>query len=294
MTLNYTDQHYLAEPEWLHRHLGDADVRVLDARFDVRTDAKGRYHEVAGRDGYLKGHIAGAQFVDLKADLACPQNRTSIIGAEGFAALMGKLGVSNTHMVVVYDDKGGLWAARLWWALRYYGHDNVKILNGGLGAWRAAGYGLETEAPSPTPSQFTATAQTDLRVEKHDVLAAIDDQDTMIIDALPKPFYYGKAVLYPKCRKGHVPGAYNVPAEYNLDPKTGRVRSMAELQDVWQHVISHPAQRYITYCGGGVFAAFTLFILALMGYGNTALYDASWAEWGADESLPIETGASPT
>ena len=289
----YPNAHYLAEVDWLAAHLKDANVVVLDARFDVRTDAKGHYHEVAGRDGFLKGHIAGAQFVDLKADLACPKNPTCIIGADAFAALMGRLGVTGASTVVVYDDKGGVWAARLWWALRYYGHDNVKMLNGGLGAWRAAGHSLQTDVTAPEPAQFTAKAQTNLRVEKHDVLAAIDDKDTVIIDALPKPFYYGKAVLYPQCRKGHVPGAYNVPAEYNLDPKTGRVRPLADLQDLWKHVTDKPARRYITYCGGGVFASFALFILALMGYGNAALYDASWTEWGADDSLPIETGASP-
>jgi len=118
-----------------------------------------------------------------------------------------------------------------------------------------------------------------------------------IIDALPKPFYYGKAVLYPQCRKGHVPGAYNVPAEYNLDPKTGRVRPLAELTELWKHTLAasdtQPNTSYITYCGGGVFASFALFILALMGYKDAALYDASWTEWGADETLPIETGASP-
>jgi len=254
---------------------------------DARAD--GTFKEVSGRADYLAGHIPGALFVDLPTDLADPQDPTSIIGPEAFTTLMRRLGIGPQSTVVVYDDRGGVWAARLWWALRYYGHDRAKILNGGLRAWRAAGHELQSEIVTPPPALFAACIHPHLRVTKEDVLAAIDAPATRIIDALPAPFYHGLAGLYPRHRKGHVPGARNVPAENNLDSRSLRVKPMAALQDLWRGADIAPEQNVITYCGGGIFASFDLFILALMGHENAMLYDASWMEWGCDDSLPVET-----
>lgn len=287
----YPNDSYLAQVRWLHDHAYDENICILDARYDVQTRADGSYKEVSGSDAFLKGHIPTAQFVDLKADLTDQNNPMSIIDADAFSALMSRLGVDADTTVIVYDDRGGLWAARLWWALRYYGHKAVKILNGGLGAWRGAGYALETKSVALAPSSFIATPQTRLRAEKHDVLAAIDEDNICIIDALPKPFYQGRAGLYPRHRKGHIPRAVNIPAEHNLDPKTGCVKPVKDLEALWGKAVNaKPQPTFITYCGGGVFASFALFILALLGYEEAALYDASWMEWGADSALPVETG----
>lgn len=195
MTPAYPNAHYLAEPHWLHSHLDGDDVRVIDARFDVRARADGTFEAVSGRADYRAGHIPGAQFVDLDADLADPRCPTSIIGPEAFEALMSRLGIGSQSTVVIYDDRGGVWAARLWWALRYYGHDKAKMLNGGLTAWRAAGYPLQSAVTTPLPAQFTAIPRAHLRVEKEDVLAAIDEPTVRIVDALPAPFYHGQLAL---------------------------------------------------------------------------------------------------
>jgi len=290
VTSGYANSRYLAEADWLRSHLSDADLRVIDARFDVRARAAGSFEEVSGRADYLAGHIPGAQFVDLKHDLSAPSDPTRIIGPEGFTALMKRLGIGPQSTVVVYDDRGGVWAARLWWALRYYGHDDAKILNGGLQGWRAGGGKLQTEVPTPSSGRFVASVKEPLRVTKEEVLEAIGAETTRIVDALPAPFYRGEASLYPGHRRGHVPGARNVPAELNLDPQTSRLKSMDALKELWQDAEIAPGQAVITYCGGGVFAAFALFVLTLMGHEKTALYDASWQEWGCDETLPVETG----
>ena len=127
------------------------------------------------------------------------------------------------------------------------------------------------------------------RLKKEDVLAAIGDPAMRIIDALPAPFYHGQVGLYPRHRKGHVPGARNVPAQDNLDPETWRIKPMDALRELWMPAAIMPEHKVITYCGGGIFGSFALFILALMGHEKTALYDASWMEWGRDNRLPIET-----
>ena len=289
MTSAYVNARHLAEPDWLIAHLGDDDLRVIDARFDVRARTDGRFEEVPGRADYASGHIPGAQFVDLKSDLTDPQDTARIVGPDGFSTLMSRLGIGPRSTVVIYDNRGGAWAARLWWALRYYGHHDAKILNGGLSGWRAAGGDLQADVPEPAPAKFVATVQEHLRVTKEQVLTAIDTPAVRIVDALPAPFYRGQVGLYPGHRKGHVPSARNVPAELNLDPKTSRLKSMEALKDLWQDAAISPDHSVITYCGGGVFAAFALFVLVLMGHEKAALYDGSWQEWGCDESLPVET-----
>jgi len=289
---SYPNEQYLADIHWLNEHLNDDAVCVLDVRFDIKVSARGTLEEVAGKEGYLAGHIPGAQFVDLHANLADPQDPTRIIGPEEFSTLMSKLGVGPDTTVVLYDDRGGVWAARLWWALRYYGHSNVKMLNGGLSHWCDAGLAINADTVEQRQTSFVAEAHPTLRVTSAEVLAAINDRAVRIVDALPEPFYTGEMGLYPGLNRGHVPGAHNVPAENNLNPQTLCVKTMEELEALWSPVAIEPGQRVITYCGGGVFAAFALFILALMGNENAALYDASWKEWGADNSLPVETGST--
>ncbi len=288
----YPNEQYLADIQWLNSHLNDENVRVLDVRFDVRVNASGALEEVAGREDYMAGHIPGAQFVDLHTDLANPLDPNSIIGPEAFSALMSNLGIGPQTTVVLYDDRGGVWAARLWWALRYYGHNKVKMLNGGLSYWRSAGFSVAEGTVDQSSADFSAEVHPELRVTKGEVLAAIDDKAIRIIDALPEPFYKGELGLYPGLSVGHVPGALNVPTENNLDSETLCIKTMAELKKLWKPAAIDPRQRVITYCGGGVFAAFALFILALMGHENTALYDASWKEWGADNTLPVETNTA--
>ncbi|VAV95322.1 Thiosulfate sulfurtransferase, rhodanese [hydrothermal vent metagenome] len=285
---------FLASAGWLHQHLDDKNLVIIDARFDVRVNQDGSFEEIPGRDGYEQGHIPGAQFVDLHADLADATNPTRILAADNFAALMSRLGVGPQTTVVLYDARGGVWAARLWWALRYYGHDAVKMLDGGLSAWLAADLPLQTQIQAPATAQFIAKPRPELRVEKAEVLAAIDDPAICLVDALPAPFYRGLAGLYPHHQKGHIPGAKNLPAEDNLDPKTLCIKPLQELRALWQTVDILPEQKVITYCGGGIYASFALFVLALLGHENMALYDASWMEWGQDETLPVETGRTKT
>jgi thiosulfate/3-mercaptopyruvate sulfurtransferase len=290
VTPGYPNAKFLAETDWLSAHLDDDDVRVIDARFGVRAREDGTFEEVSGRADYLNGHIPGAQFVDLRTDLTDPDDPTSIVGPDRFAALMNRLGIGPRSTVVIYDDRGGVWAARLWWALRYYGHDNARLLNGGLGAWLAAGHELRQDTEIPPQSQFEAVVRANLRVTKEDVLSGIDEAATCIVDALPEPFYLGQASLFPSHRRGHIPGARNLPAEGNLDPQTLRIRTKDALQKLSQDAGIAPDQTVITYCGSGVFASFALFILVLMGHEKVALYDASWMEWGGDDTLPVEMG----
>ncbi|MHB8683692.1 MAG: sulfurtransferase [Dehalococcoidia bacterium] len=287
----YKHPEALATTEWLAAHLDDPAVRVVDMRYSVAADSGGSFRGVSGRAAYHHGHIPGAAFVDVMSDLADPEAPLNILSPGRFEALMGGLGIGSASTAVVYDDSGGTWAARLWWALRYYGHDAAKILDGGLTRWTREGRPLETRTPTPPPATFRARPRPALRATCDEVVQAIGRRDVCIVDALPAVFYSGKARLYPTHRAGHIPTALNVPATANVDPATQTLLTADELARLWRTAGLKPDQKVITYCGGGVYGAYDLFVLYVLGHEQVSLYDASWMEWGANPDLPVETGA---
>jgi len=274
---SFVNPEALATTEWLDAHIDDPSVRVIataDARYPTHKDA------------YTAGHIPGAVYLNVIAELSDPESGVPmmILPPEGFETLMGNLGINSGTTVVVYDEGGGLWAARLWWALRYYGHDAVKLLNGGLAKWTVEERPLETAETSPPQTTFKACAVPELRATIEDVKLALGNPDVRIINALPAPPHMA----------GHIPSARNLPAPSNIDPVTQTILPLDELTELWLAADLGPDQLAITYCGGGYFGALDLFVLYLMGHEKAALYDGSWVEWSADPELPVETGPSDT
>jgi thiosulfate/3-mercaptopyruvate sulfurtransferase len=283
MMAAYAHPEALATTDWLADHLDAPSVRVVDLRYYVRAAPGGALRAVSGLEAYQRGHIPGAVFVDFAGDLG------NILSPEHFAALMGRLGIADDSTVVVYDDQGGAWAARLWWGLRYHGHDDVKLLNGGLSRWTAEGRPLERASPTHGVATFQSKPRPELLATRDEVLRAIGRADVRIVDALPKPFYSGQARLYPTHRAGHIPTARNLPATDNVDRATQMLLPPDELTRLWRNAELGPDQRVITYCGAGAYGSFDLFVLHVLGYENIALYNGSWMEWGADAGLPVET-----
>jgi len=272
--VTYAHPNALATTEWLEAHLDDPTVRII-----ASADARLPTH----KDSYNAGHIPGAIYLNVIAELSDPQSKVPmmILPSEAFETLMGRLGINSATTVVVYDDEGGLWAARLWWALRYYGHDAVKLLDGGLAKWKAEDRSLVTEEAAPPPTVFKACIVPGLRATIDDVKLAIGDPDTRIISALGEGMY----------QAGHIPSARSVPAPSNLDPDTMTVLPLDQLTQVWVAAELNPDQLAITYCGGGYYGAFDLFVLYLMGHEKVTLYDGSWVEWTANPELPVESGS---
>ena len=274
----YVRPEALATTEWLAAHLDDPAVRVIAV-----ADARSMTH----KDAYTEGHIPGAVYLNVIAELSDPKSNvpSMILPSEGFENLMGSLGINSDTTVVVYDDEGGLWAARLWWALRYYGHEAVKLLDGGLVKWIAEDRLLETAEILPRHTTFEASVVPELLATIEDVKAAIADPDVRIIDALTEmEFIYS----------GHIPSARNLPAPSNIDPITKTLLPLDELTQLWLAIDLRPDQLAITYCGGGYYGALDLFVLYLMGHEKSALYDGSWVEWKATPGSPKETGPADT
>lgn len=294
MGAGYRHPEALASTAWLADALEDPTVRVLDLRYGVRAGADGTFHGASGLDAYRQGHIPGALFVDVLADLADPDDPIpmSILSPPRFAALMGRLGVGDDTTVVVYDDAGGTWAARLWWALRYYGHDAAMLLDGGLTAWLGEGREIQNTTPVIEPKPFHSRPRRELIATCEQVQEAIGRAEVCIVDALPARFYSGDACLFPTHRAGHIPTSVNVPAPANVDRSSQTLLPVDVLEALWRDAGVSRGQQVITYCGSGMYGAFDLFVLHLLGYENVSLYDGSWQEWGADPALPVETGGT--
>ena len=266
----YAHPEALVGPDWLAEHLDDPAVRILDAREPLG----GALHSYA--------HIPGASFVSVFADLCCP---SEIMDADAFAQLMGELGVGNDTTVVVYDTDGGLWASRLWWALRYYGHEDVKMLNGGLLSWVRKGLPLETEEPVVAPAVFVPEVQPQWIATHDEVAAAIEDPDVFLVDALTRPNYVGDLSHYD--RPGHIATALNLPAPDTLHPVLRTVLPPEELSRMLSRLGLDPEKHTITYCGGGIYGAHAAFVLYLMGFDQVGVYDGSLLQWTKDAANPM-------
>lgn len=272
----YAHPEALVSTEWLSAHLTDPALRILDTRDFLTVDP--RSSRLAA---YEAGHIPGAVFFDALDDLSDPHGAVPylILPPEEFAQLMGQLGIGDDTTVVVYDESGGSIAARLWWGLRYYGHEDVKLLNGGLTRWEMDGLPLETTVVAPLPATFTAEVNPKLLATLDDVKQAIEDPDTALIDSLWPESY----------SQGRIPTALNLLATDNLDATDKTLLPADKLAQLWSKIGLEPEQPIITYCGAGYYGAFNLFALHLLGYENASLYDASLIEWADYLSLPIET-----
>ena len=275
----------LVTAEWLAANLDDPDLVVIDASVLVEPDGEGGVSVVSGRNTYEEGHIPTAGFADLMGELSDVDSPLSFAlpPPEQFAAAMRALGVSDDSRVVLYDNGRSVWAARVWWMLRWIGFDRAALLDGGRPAWTAQGYSLSTEPVSRPAGTLTVALRPELIAAQGEVLAAIGDDATQLVDAMPAAHYRGEMVMY--ARPGHIPSATNVPMTSLVD-ENGHFRPRDELEALLE---GDRDARSITYCGGGIAASANAFIMTRLGYQDVAVYAASLQEWAADESLPMET-----
>jgi len=281
----------LIDAPGLYAELEVPELRVIDATAYLRREiANGPYTVESGRASYEQGHIPGAVFADIPAELSDPDSpyRFTLPGPERFARAMGTLGVGPGTRVVVYAQESPMWASRLWWLLGYFGFDDVRLLDGGLPAWRREGYRVVSGPSSVAPASFVARPRPELVAAKQDVIAAMDHAPACLVNALTPQAFRGQGPgAY--SRPGRIPGSLSVPAQSLLDPDTGcflpREALARELGDLLD-----PGVRVIAYCGGGISATVDIFVLSMLGRDDVRLYDGSLTEWSADPSLPLEVG----
>jgi thiosulfate/3-mercaptopyruvate sulfurtransferase len=284
----------LVNPEWLAERLIQPGLQIVDIRGYVKTEdlREGRQHAeyVSARDEYDREHIPGSIFVDWTTDIVDLDNevKAQLAPADPFAAAMSRRGIGDETDVVVVDHTGGHFATRLWWALKYYGHDQVAVLNGGFNRWKALGLPLTDAVPDVEPRTFTPRARLALRVDAEELLAKIGEGSRLIVDARDPAQYTG--AIRRGGRGGHVPTAVNIWAK-SLVNDDGTWKADDELRAILEAGGVRADAPVVAYCNGGVTATAVLFALDRIGHESWANYDGSWNEWGERLELPVVEGS---
>ncbi|HEV2335637.1 MAG TPA: sulfurtransferase [Stellaceae bacterium] len=288
----FTHPEFLIESEALAARLGDPELRVFDCTIHLIPNPDIGYTVKPGREDFEKGHIPGAQFIDLQADLSAPHPKLRFMlpSADDFAAAMGRFGVGEKSRVVLYSTTTPQWASRVWWMLRNYGFDNAAVLNGGFQKWAREGRAVETGPARPRPAaRFAVREDRKLMVGKEAVKSAIGDPAICTLNALSAAQHTGTGgTVYG--RVGRIAKSVNVPAAALIDPTTGAFLPASDLRAKFAAVGAFDKKRVITYCGGGIAASADALALVMLGHPDVRLYDASMSEWSNDDSLPMETG----
>lgn len=273
----------LVSTEWLAAHLDD--VRVVDASWYMPGEKRDPKAE------FETAHIPGAVHFDIDAIADRSSGLPHMLpSADAFSEAVGAMGIGNGDSVVVYDGSGIFSAPRVWWMFKAMGHDDVKVLDGGLPKWKREAKPVENGAASPAPQTFRANLRPAILRGFDDVMAIVGSRSAQIADARsPGRFTGSEAEPRAGVRGGHMPGAANVHYRTLLNDD-GTFKLQAELREIFQRAGIDPQNPVITTCGTGVTAAILMLALDDIGAKNAALYDGSWTEWGGRSEAPVVKG----
>jgi thiosulfate/3-mercaptopyruvate sulfurtransferase len=277
--------HTLIDPATLAAHLDDRSWVIVDCRFDLADPAKGE------RD-YEQGHIPGARYAHLDRDLSGPKTGTNgrhpLPEPEALRERFGALGIGPDNQAIAYDADSGMYASRLWWMLRWMGHDRAAVLDGGLARWEHEGHAVRAAREHWTPATFTGSPREGWRLTVDQVVATLDDPSTFLVDSRSNERYRGIGeTLDPVA--GHIPGAANYFFQQNLSADK-RFKSSEELRAQWAPILgARDPREVVVYCGSGVSACHNLLALEHAGVSGVRIFPGSWSEWVADPKRPVET-----
>lgn len=286
----------LVSTEWLADHLDDHDLVVIDMRW--REDG-------SARSVYERGHIPGATYLDWSTDLVDADGPVAftLAAPEQFGSVMEAHGIGDDVVVVAYADRMGSGPYRLWWACRTYGHDTVRVLDGGLDKWLHEGRSLSADPVTPRRARWTPKPSIEAPATSEDVVTAVASARARVLDSRPPEQFRGEFVWFEtgpvavasdgiartprgEIRAGHIPGARNIPYA-SLYRQDFTMKDPEELRELLAAADVDRGAKAITYCGCGISASALLFALKQAGVKDAALYDASWEEWGRDPQRPV-------
>jgi thiosulfate/3-mercaptopyruvate sulfurtransferase len=265
--------------------INDPNLVIVDTRHDLMNPS-------IGRDAYAAGHIPGAIYLSIDEDLSGAKTgkngRHPLPTTEDFAATLGAKGIGNASKVVVYDQGSAMFVGRLWWMLRWLGHDNVFVLDGGIAQWQAEGRSVEAQLNTKSATTFTASPRHHMRLTAAQTLTALTDPTQRILDARAAERYRGEMEPVDPVA-GHIPGALNRAFPSNL--RDGVFKPADELKREFQVILAgRSPEQLIHQCGSGVSALANMIAMEHAGLSGSVLYAGSWSEWCSDASRPVATG----
>jgi len=276
----------LVSTDWLAENLNDPNIHIADASW---------YLPAQNRDGaaeYAEAHIPGAIFwdIDAVADTESGLPHT-MPDAVSFERHMEELGIGSDHFIVLYDGMGLFSAARSWWMLRAFGHENCAILDGGFVKWRAEGRAVSADKPKMAPAKFNANYNSAMMHNLEAMLKNLETGDAQILDARASGRFQGtEPEPRPNSRSGHIPGSLNLPYDQLLDPEHKTVLPPDALTRKFADAGIDLSRPVVTSCGSGVTACILALGFLLSGKTDISVYDGSWSEWGTHPDTPVETG----
>ena len=278
--------------EWLHNNLNNPDIRIYDCTTYLHykdNDPSLPYIVESGRKKYEIKHIKNSSFMDLHLDLSDENSpyRFTLPKLEKLADKFKNLGIGADFHIILYSRNGAQWSARLWWMLRSVGIDNVSILDGGFKEWEQNDLPTSQTSLDYLPSDFEFTPRENIFVNKDEVINAIGNPDTIILNSLTADIHEGKNPRYG--RRGKIPSSKNIPFHELLDNKTGKFKPIEELAKMFEINKITKDKKILNYCGGGIAASLEAFVLYQLGFEKIVIYDNSLHEWAAiDQTLPME------
>ncbi|MEZ2131466.1 MULTISPECIES: 3-mercaptopyruvate sulfurtransferase [unclassified Sinorhizobium] len=277
---------FVVSADWVEERLGAPDIRIVDAAWYLPTQKRD------GKAEYAAGHIPGAVFFDQDAIADHSTNLPHMLPSpEFFAAEVGKLGISDTDTIVVYDGPGIFTAPRVWWMFRTMGAEKVFVLDGGLDGWKADGRPLETDVPKPEPATFNTRFDAS-RVVSFETMRDIVSSGAMQIADARSAGRFAATEPEPRegMRSGHMPGARSLPS--GVFSNGGKFKSLPELRATIEGAGVDLDKPVVTSCGSGITAAIITLALESLGHTDNKLYDGSWSEWGSRPDTPVATGSA--
>jgi thiosulfate/3-mercaptopyruvate sulfurtransferase len=288
--MTYEHPEYLISVAELAEQIENPSLRVFDTSVLLHHTEQG-YRSEPGRTHYLAEHIAGAGFLNLSEDWSDTRSayNNTLPSLEALAGAIGRDGIAQDNLVVLYSSSHLVWATRAWWLLRYAGHNNVRVLNGNLAAWLAAGLPVSAGEERYAATTFTPSPRSALFADTAEVLQGIDDS-VCTVNALSPALYEGTGDFY-YGRRGHIPGSRSL---YFSDVLRDEFLLPAdELRELLAAQGMLSGSRTLIYCGGGIAATLDGFACALLGHHDVGVYDGSMSEWATDETRPLTLGSAP-
>lgn len=276
----------LVSTSWLADHLNDKNLRIVDIRGKVLPATEPPPHYFSHRDDYTTSHIPNAVFVDWTVDIIEPDSPSNDIASpDRFAALMGILGIDSNTVVVIYDDAQSMFAARLWWGLQYYGHEQVYVLDGGWNKWVAEALPTDSLSPQVEQKTFIPQLNSGLGATAVDIVTKLESGDMQLVDVRSPKEFAGEASRAKLM--GHIPHAVNVPRGTMVADDATLLAKDELIAHFSKFGIKLDAPDTVIYCNSGVSASYGMLAMQVAGAKNVRVYDGSWKEWGNDASKPI-------